>query len=291
MLPRIVRAAGVVWLHLALVPGAGAQGTISLQFRPTPGRFVHTIYQMNADLVFVGLPAIPDSTPGEVTALVSETQRVLARNDSTVVLQLVYDSVRARHRVSGDVWEDFAFGRTPAGPLEMFADPSLATTPRALPPDTLRFRMMQGLAGELFIGLPTESLEPGGLWGTEATFPYTVALPDDSTVLMSAVLSGNAIGTLDSLVLRATDSLAYVTVRGELRPHVQPSPFRFDERPTVAEVWGTFASTLIWSTGWNTFVSGATRARIHTRVEAPAGSGVPDARVTANVTARFRIRP
>ena len=44
------------------------------------------------------------------------------------------------------------------------------------------------------------------------------------------------------------------------------------------------AATLIWSTGWNAFVSAVLTARVNQRFEAVVGSGVEDARVTTTVT-------
>ena len=61
--------------------------------------------------------------------------------------------------------------------------------------------------------------------------------------------------------------------------------------PAPVEIWGDVAGRLIWSTSWNAFVSGVVTARINQRFEAVPGSGVEDARITAAITTRIRVRP
>ena len=61
--------------------------------------------------------------------------------------------------------------------------------------------------------------------------------------------------------------------------------------PATAELWGQFTSRLIWSTGWNAFVSVVLTARVHQRFEAAVESGVNDGRVTSTFTTRVRVRP
>ena len=60
--------------------------------------------------------------------------------------------------------------------------------------------------------------------------------------------------------------------------------------PATAELWGPFTSRLIWSTGWNAFVSVVLTARVYQRFEAAVES-VNDGRVTSTFTTRVRVRP
>ncbi len=276
-------------LVLAAPQTVAAQDGFVLEFRPAQGTFVHTLYDTNTELMYVGLPVLPDSTLGAASALVSETRRVYAVTDSGFAVGFTYDSASARHRIGA--WQALDVPDDPVGPVNVWMDNRLITPPGALPGDTGAVALMRGLAAALQIALPADPLPVGEVWAAEAEYPFTVNLPGDSLVTITATISAPATGSLDSLVARDTDTLAYVTIQGQFRPRVVPTEFELGGFAVPAELWGSFAARLIWSTGWNAFVSGAARGLVNVRLEAPEGSGLPDTRVSSRVMTTLRVRP
>lgn len=278
------------WLLALAVPQiAAAQEGFVLGFRPAPGTFVHTLYETNTEIMYVGLPVLPDSTPAQASALVSETRRVYAVSDTGYAVGFTYDSVTARHRIGA--WQTLDVPQEPVGPVNVWMDRRLITPPGALPGDTGAVALMRGLAAALQIALPADPLPVGEVWAAEAIYPYTVNLPGDSLMTITATITAPATGSLDSLVARDTDTLAYLTIQGQFRPRVVPTVFELGGFAVPAELWGSFAARLIWSTGWNAFVSGAARGLVNVRLEAPEGSGLPDTRVNTRVMSTLRVRP
>ncbi len=89
--------------------------------------------------------------------------------------------------------------------------------------------------------------------------------------------------TVDSLVARANDTLAYLSVRGGFAPRAAQG--------AGGASGGDVVGSLVWSTGWSTFVSGAMRIRL--RVGLGGSAGAPDEEVGLLLerTVRHQVRP
>ena len=88
-----------------------------------------------------------------------------------------------------------------------------------------------------------------------------------------ATLNGPAIGLLDSIMPRGEDTLLYLSARGQFLPVTVSTSVALGGLPATAELWGQFTSRLIWSTGWNAFVSMVLTARVYQRFEVAEESG------------------
>ena len=99
--------------------------------------------------------------------------------------------------------------------------------------------------------------------------------------------------TLDSLTVRAADTLAFLSVVGVLQP---ASISQEDEAAAgTAAITGNFGGYLIWSTAWSAFVSGASRLRmvLDLRVE-PTGEEAGRSYgfgMRMDLRNRFRVQP
>jgi hypothetical protein len=94
---------------------------------------------------------------------------------------------------------------------------------------------------------------------------------------------------LDSLVPRARDTLAFITVRAVASPTTLP--FAAEGGIGSATFTGGFAAARVWSTGWNAVVSGATNARVTGTVSIQRADGSPvNGALTLNISARHQVR-
>jgi len=94
---------------------------------------------------------------------------------------------------------------------------------------------------------------------------------------------------LDSLVDRGADTLAFLRVQGTLLPTTVASAAEAAEGR--ARLTGGFGGRLIWSTGWDAFVSGAVRLRVRMVTFAgPPNTEVPDFTLDVDASSRFQVR-
>jgi hypothetical protein len=123
--------------------------------------------------------------------------------------------------------------------------------------------------------------EPSGIEGEVEVSPWLQRVGD---------LVARSTFTLDSLVDRGTDTLAFLRVQGTFLPMTIASAVEAAEGR--ARVGGSLAGRMIWSTGWSAFVSGAVRTRVSvaTFLGAPQDES-PGVSATVDVTSRFQVRP
>jgi hypothetical protein len=96
--------------------------------------------------------------------------------------------------------------------------------------------------------------------------------------------------TLDSLSVRDRDTLAFLTIRGLfVATELDTST---EEIYAMVSVTGALGGSLIWSTGWNAFVSGAIRTRTTMTLERDPIE-VDDVAMTLlmDESTRFQVRP
>lgn len=276
---------------LAVWPGVAlAQVPITFEYRPPAGITVRVAVETRGEHLLTGVPGLVDGTVVEFTSLGGITRRVVAAAGGNFGLQVRYDSLRARFRMGAGVWSDgeLAFH----SPVE-----ALFTTDRHLAPGAPAYvgdavvgeRARSGI-GRPHLGLPVNPVDVAGQWQSELHLPFAAEIPGEGAGIVTATLTGPAVGLLDSLVVRGADTLAYLSARGRFNPTTVTSTLMLGGGPAGAELWGEYVGKFIWSTGWNAFVSAVLTARVNQRFEAVVGSGVEDARVTTTITTRVRVR-
>jgi hypothetical protein len=275
----------VVWPGLAL-----AQTQITFEYRPAAGVTVQVVVESRGERLMMGVPGVIDGTVVEFTSLGGITTRVIPAGGGNFGLEVRYDSLRARYRMGTGTWSEgqLAFN----SPVEALftTDRRLALGAPAFVGDATVGEGARSGTGRPHLVLPVNPVDVAGQWQSELHLPFSSEIPGEGAGIVTATLTGPAVGLLDSLVFRGADTLAYLSARGRFNPSTATSTLMLGGGPATAELWGEFAGKFIWSTAWNAFVSAAVAARVSQRFEAVVGSGVEDARVTTTVTTRVRVR-
>lgn len=286
MVPERVAPIAVACLLVTAAPAHG-QAVARLSFEPRPGLAVRSMVEHTATLFLFGMGDLPDSTEAEASNE-GVVMRSVVSDSGGYALRLTVDSVSARHRIATALWRrtELPVGRAVWSARVdrqfMPMPPSNADTDSAF----------AGAAGGLpRISLPGAMVSPGERWRGEAAIPLAFEIPDGLGGRMAVWLQATTISQLDSMAVRGADTLAYITMRGQLTPTQTSSSIDIGGGPAPVESWGELSARLIWSTGWNAFVSGVIRTQVNQRLEAALGSGVEDARIAGVLTSRFRVAP
>lgn len=208
------------------------------------------------------------------------------------------DSVRGRARAQDETWEALPTDRLPATSATIVFNDRLEISQFELvKPDSLS-EMLAGFLraphGGIELRLPVDPVSSGSTWSTEVTFPFdlTKSLDEGSPpgLIEGTDLVAQANVTLDSFVVAPRDTLAYMSVSGQFAP-VTASETE-DGVEGTATVSGAFAATVIWSTAWNAFVSGSSRAVVITdlRLGGEGETGGINMGMRFNITNRFQVR-
>ncbi len=282
-----------VWLIVALSRPdiALTQAPFTFEFNPGAGMSVRLIIESQGEMVLVGVPGLPDSSVAQLFSLGSITRRATPIGGGNFDLNVRYDSLRTRYRLSEGTWWEGQLASDSAVEATFTADRYMRLSAPTYAEDSASVdRMRRGTGAPHFV-LPADPVDVGGPWRSAITLPFAAEIPGDSPALVTATLTGPAVGVLDSLVVRGADTLAYLSARGQFLPSTVTSTLELGGGPATAELWGEFVGSLIWSTGWSAFVSVVLTARVNQRFEAVMGSGVEDARITVIVTTRVWVRP
>lgn len=275
---------GVILLAVALPAPLPAQQPSHLRYVPRQGELLRTLLGARGTIVFreivAGQPG-PDSIVGEMNRLASVTQRVLETAGPLRVLEVRYDSLRIRSRLLGQAWKENVLPDSLKGPYRVPIDE--------------QFRWgsdgngaLEALPDWLGVQFPEEAISLGGSW----TYPSVFRLPEELGQLLeigiTAPLEGSTSVTLDSIVPRSTDTLMYFTIERALGPLILPAVDAGDSAEIA--VVGASAGTLIWSSGWQAFVSGASQTRVGGRLRGVGRAGMREASVTWLITTRLQVR-
>ena len=283
-------------LSASTVLGAESQQTIQLRYRPSTGPAVHTLWRYEATST---IRDGEDALTIEAAGLRSLTHRVLDVTDSLRLVEVTRDSVRLRRRPRGGVWTMVPDSGLSRATARLAVDDRLrvqrlelrsAQPGRASPTGTLR-----AFAAGLELAFPEEPQTPGATWTADVVVPLNepIGLEQElgvsSWVEQAVDIVARSTLTLDSIVVRGTDTLVYLEVRGSLLPTMLASAP--EASVGRARLSGGLAGRLIWSTGWQTFVSGALRVQMRVTTFA----GIPQDEVAgltleADITTRFQVR-
>jgi hypothetical protein len=267
-----------------LLSTLSAQGSILLEHEPGFDVEVRVLFQSVAHVTQANGATV------EVADLGSFRGISLQGRDGEQVWHLAYDSLLVRTRDSTGNWREFTVPDAAAAWAQIHMDQRLHITSAEQNRPTVGLTDPVGvLTGAPGMTLPSEPLAPGATWHHELIGSLMgglsggVRLPDIPTLTVAAET------TLDSLSVRNRDTLAYLTLAGQIRPTsivrvTGDDPGRFN-------ISGGLLSSLVWSSGWGLFVSGATRVRLVMRRIREQDPQSERGVVTVIKTTRFQVQP
>ena len=269
-----------------------AQEPVTLRYTPRVGALVRTITRSNGTITLRALDAaaqpVGDSVMGEMRSWAGITRRILEGTDTSRVVEVSYDSLKTQTRLSGQQWKETALGEADKVALNVTLNDQLhpISGNGGLAADPVA---NGGVASWRGVGLPGHPVSPGAMWVVQTGYHLPTQLGDLLDVSVRDSILANATVRLDSVVPQTRDTLMYLTVRETLGPITLPGTDA--GAAATVEVAGSQAATLVWSTAWNAFVSGASQARVIGRLRSVSADGTPRAsRITWNVSTTLQVR-
>ncbi len=294
----------VIRVVVAIVPlmiplaSLNAQQEILLRFRPAPGHVVRILSTYTAAMTFKnlmgeGLPQDAGSLSVEAEIMQSITDRVRSVGGAVTVDRTV-DSTRATARLAGLVQSGTADARQRATARVVISDRLEVLDFAVTEADSLTALVESALRTPIGyeFALPEQPIRPGDTWVTTLRFPFQ-SIDDnraDQTPGLDTAVVAEATFRLDSIVVRAGDTLAYLGVRGNFQP-VTMTETAVQGVSGSGTISGALAGTLIWSAGWNAFGSGAIRAVLAMDFALLDGGRRAALSIEFDVVNRFEIRP
>ena len=288
---------------LGIPQAVGAQESILLRYRPEPRTRIQTLWWTETTSTLrEGAPGVPalDSIMVESATLGSTTWNVREAQFTRFVVDVSHDSTRARVRALGGPWRDIPEMRARRVSARVTVDDRLRVLAiERTRGDTLTPSERHGLRAflsRLEFALPEAPMTVGDTLTSDVVLRVSRPLGFGSETPVAGNFSeqpemvARTTLTLDSLSVRERDTLAFLTVRGLLvATELDTST---EEIYAMVSVAGALGGSLIWSTGWNAFVSGAIRTRITMTLERDPIE-VDDVAMTLlmDESTRFQVRP
>ena len=283
----------VAIVTMALVgTGGDVNGQVLLRYAPRVG----SAYRMH-----VWTAATTTVTRGmdgnevqvvELEGRESATRRVVSEANGVLVVETARDSATVRVRRDGGEWgpADAPFGQLQRSTVRV--DDRLHVL--SAPPEA--GQLLRGLAGGAEVPLPESSVDGSQTWTTplgvrliDAAFPRVeIEVPE---ARMGDRLRVSATMALDSLIIRGGDTLAFMTFRGPITPVTRTVPS--DVAGSNVTIGGTSEGVLIWSTLWDTYVSGSSRTHVTMRVRVFVYGEEPMTvlALDSDLVSQFQVRP
>ncbi len=271
---------------LVLVPAGAQAQAVRLRYAPVPGTKLTRVFQTYTRMV-VRLPAAGAGKvleTREMADLGGTSELVLPGPDGHPVVHVTVDSLRTRERTEGGAWSESRAALDSVWfQLDFDARLRLRRANRAdrVPEAGALMHLMTGLPGLI---LPERPLRVGERWSVDMAMPLSAWVMRPSSAEREPPLRGEATLTVDSVVARTRDTLAYLSVEGTIGPDTP-------DIATASVYGGGVTGTLVWSTGWHAFVAAATRVRMHVAGPAPPTAGGPRPQVAIETTLRQQVRP
>jgi len=232
---------------------------------------------------------IGDSVMGEMSSLAGITHRIVSQQEGNVVVEVRYDSLRTRAHLMGQDWKDDLLSGTGESAVRVAMDGKLRPLQGAdggLVADPVSDG---GIASWHGVELPDHPVVPGETW----TVTTVYRLPSQLSGLLDIAVRDSIIATatvrLDSVAARPTDSLMYFNVQ-ETLPAVTLPVVDAGDSGTV-ELKGAQAASLVWSTGWQAFVSGASQVRVVGQLRSGKAGAAPRlAQINWAISTRLQVR-
>ena len=270
-----------VSLCLAVAAHVHGQQELRLRFSAAPGQRVQRLFQVHTRI---------EARSGDGTVRVGETARLGAVREQAVaappteqVLHVTFDSLRVRQREGSGAWEEARVEPANGRWLQIALDERLAVRRRLGPADAAEGAMLQHVVtGFPGLVLPERPVRQGTHWEQSRELAVADLTGGAAAGPATAVLTVSMDVLVDSLVVRAEDTLAYLTMHGSV-----PVTRLRTADGGVTTYQGEVAGSLVWSSGWKTFVSGATRTLLTADVRGPdASTGL-----TVETTVRQAVVP
>lgn len=295
MAPRLwlLPLAGVC---LLAVGGADALGqrAQAIRFNPAAGSRVHTIWRTEILMSVVDAGGSPvDTLAAEATRLESVTRFVDATDDGRYSVELQYDSVRARKRLRGGTWHDVEPSDLELASVRVLLDDRARLLDAEfvyLPHETAsQGEVMRGFVGGTYMHLPEGPVAADSSWSSVLRIPLmalaSVAHPEG--VPSGGDLAARVTARVDSMAIRQTDTLAFISLQGSIvstggdggGPH------------TGIAADGSVAATLVWSSGWDAYVTGAVRGLVAFTRPRDSESELAAPELRFDMTTQFQVRP
>ena len=195
------------------------------------------------------------------------TEQVLARSgDETTVFRTV-DSTTLRTRADKG-WQTTDPDELPTTSAQAIIDSRLRISDfrlvNARPSQQDMGTVLRAPYGMIEVHLPEQAVAPGQSWSSDIAFPLSTLSRMEAENSDPGLAPGDIISharfTLDSLVDRGLDTLAYIRLRGVFEP-TEESEDSAGVSGTIT-TQGSIAGTLVWSTGWSAFVTGGWRTEL-----------------------------
>ncbi len=224
----------------------------------------------------------------------SVTRRVVGSSSGSHHVVITRDSVQARIRRGGE-WESLADVAMVHPPVTLVVDDRFRVTSLTGGP-VVGSQLYRGLAGGTEVALPLDPVAPNDVWRTEMAFRLiTNAVPNQSIDVQEARiderLPATATISLDSVLVRGGDTLAFMTYEAAIVPVIRAVPTEVANSNVTIN--GTSRGRLIWSTAWDAYVSGTTETHIEMRVRVVVIGEDPTITLAldTDVVSRFQVRP
>jgi hypothetical protein len=271
--PVIARTVSSVIGALLVAVQLQAQA-VRLHFDPPDGLVLHRLFQIHTR-VMRGGEGVRTREAVELGGVREVTLRGPAH---ARMLHLSYDSLRTRLREGTDAWREVVGGSDSAW-VQVRFDDRLRATIVAVGGTGAEAARLVGLATGLpGLVLPGDAVRAGDVWESRLELPIPGAEPG-APAGSETLLTAHVAVSVDSVVARSRDTLAFLSVSGVMTP--TPSG--------GATYTGGVRGTLVWSSGWQAFVSGATRTRIE--VGPWPESADSTASLVLETTVRQQVRP
>lgn len=243
----MLRATIVVGAALTLAAGVKAQ-SLPLRFVATEGQEVVRLFQVHTAVS----EQAPDGTTRnrEAARLGRVREQVLGEIDGRLVLHLATDSLVVRSRNGAEPWREAAPTGHPWVQLQASDRLELAFQGGAEAESALAQYLIAGFPGVL---LPDRPVWPGRTWRQVLEVPaavMTLGAGPEGAARLPLTLEVS----VDSVVARSQDTLAYLRISGE----ATPARVR-DGSGRVLEYRGSVTGSVVWSSGWSRFVTAAMR--------------------------------
>lgn len=290
---RLCPVAGSVVAAVLSAGALAAQQPVTVQWSPRAGAVVRTVTSSRGTMVFHELneagQVIGDSVMGEMSSLAGITHRIVSQQEGNVVVEVRYDSLRTRAHLMGQDWKDDLLSGTGESAVRVAMDGKLRPLQGAdggLVADPVSDG---GIASWHGVELPDHPVVPGETW----TVTTVYRLPSQLSGLLDIAVRDSIIATatvrLDSVAARPTDSLMYFNVQ-ETLPAVTLPVVDAGDSGTV-ELKGAQAASLVWSTGWQAFVSGASQVRVVGQLRSGKAGAAPRlAQINWAISTRLQVR-
>lgn len=257
----MIRSLALLALAAVALPPMVAAQPVALRYRAMAGEQIDRLFQVHVRAT----ATVPDGgvQAREMARLGTMRERSLASPDDRYVLHLSYDSLLVRQRLADGPWTESRVVLGDSLWVQLALDQQMRVEHRVGQGDSTEGPLLQHLAtGFTGLVLPERRVQPGAVWQLELALPAVVATAGVAPGPAVATLPMEARVMLDSVVARERDTLAFLTLGGT----ITPSRVHGAEGATV-RYEGDARASLVWSTGWGTFVSAATRTVLAILVE------------------------